>query len=249
VAAVACLCCMPAFAQDEQPEPTPRFDVEVIVFAYAQNVGLGSERFELPDAAMAPPATALSDFTALQAQDDDPVSALSDAPSEPASPQAGGRRAAAPERIEPDYLLATTPALPEAMSTLDRLDVYRPLYAASWSIEAPAQAEALTLSLEDLAEPPPGLSGEFTLYLSRFLHLDVDLEFTPVDESRLPVAITGLRETTVTEPTPIAYRIDEDRIFRSGELRYFDHPKFGVLARVTRIEEPEEDDIAEADAT
>ena len=37
--------------------------------------------------------------------------------------------------------------------------------------------------------------------------------------------------------SPVRYRIQEDRILRSGELRYFDHPKFGVLARITRVEE------------
>jgi hypothetical protein len=35
------------------------------------------------------------------------------------------------------------------------------------------------------------------------------------------------------------YRIQEDRIVRNGELRYYDHPKFGVIAKITRIEEEE----------
>ena len=40
---------------------------------------------------------------------------------------------------------------------------------------------------------------------------------------------------------PIFYRIQENRIIKNGEIRYFDHPKFGVIAKVTRIEEPEDD--------
>ena len=43
-------------------------------------------------------------------------------------------------------------------------------------------------------------------------------------------------------PAPVRYRITEDRIFKSGDLRYFDHPKFGVLAKITRVEEPEVDE-------
>jgi hypothetical protein len=43
----------------------------------------------------------------------------------------------------------------------------------------------------------------------------------------------------------VRFRIAEDRIFKSGDLRYFDHPKFGVLAKISRVEEPE-DDEAEA---
>ena len=44
---------------------------------------------------------------------------------------------------------------------------------------------------------------------------------------------------------PVRYRIEEDRIFRNGELRYFDHPKFGVLAKITRVEEEESDPDAD----
>lgn len=36
---------------------------------------------------------------------------------------------------------------------------------------------------------------------------------------------------------PVYFRIQEDRIVRSGELRYFDHPRFGVIAKITRVEE------------
>jgi hypothetical protein len=45
----------------------------------------------------------------------------------------------------------------------------------------------------------------------------------------------------IDEPGPVRYRIKENRILRSGELRYFDHPKFGVLAKATRVEEEEEE--------
>ena len=38
---------------------------------------------------------------------------------------------------------------------------------------------------------------------------------------------------------PVKYTILEDRIFRNGEIRYYDHPKSGVLARITRVEEEE----------
>jgi hypothetical protein len=44
---------------------------------------------------------------------------------------------------------------------------------------------------------------------------------------------------------PIRYRIEEDRIVRNGELRYFDHPKFGVLAKITRVEKQEPEEFEE----
>jgi hypothetical protein len=41
--------------------------------------------------------------------------------------------------------------------------------------------------------------------------------------------------------------INENRILKNGELRYYDHPKFGVLAKVTRVEEDEEEDPEESE--
>ena len=37
----------------------------------------------------------------------------------------------------------------------------------------------------------------------------------------------------------VVYRIAEDRIMRNGDLRYFDHPKFGLIAKLTLVEEEE----------
>ena len=44
------------------------------------------------------------------------------------------------------------------------------------------------------------------------------------------------------------FRIQEDRIVKNGETRYFDHPKFGVVAKVTRVEEeePVDDEFAKS---
>ena len=48
-------------------------------------------------------------------------------------------------------------------------------------------------------------------------------------------------------PSPIRYRIFEDRIVKNGETRYFDHPKFGVIAKVTLSEQTEEENIDDID--
>jgi hypothetical protein len=36
---------------------------------------------------------------------------------------------------------------------------------------------------------------------------------------------------------PVRFRIFEDRIMKTGDIRYFDHPRFGVVARLTRPDE------------
>ena len=40
-------------------------------------------------------------------------------------------------------------------------------------------------------------------------------------------------------PPPVRYRIDEVRIIRDGEIRYYDHPRFGVIAKLTEISKEE----------
>ena len=47
----------------------------------------------------------------------------------------------------------------------------------------------------------------------------------------------AMRFSNAPEKTSVFYRIREDRIMRNNEIRYFDHPKFGVIAKVVRIEE------------
>ena len=92
-----------------------------------------------------------------------------------------------------------------------------------------------------------------SLYLSRFLHLVIDLALeepdrdgTTADRPYEPSYDT--RRDSYAYGLPIVqpatyYRISEDRIMRNAEVRYFDHPKFGVIARVERIEAPAEDDL------
>ena len=49
-----------------------------------------------------------------------------------------------------------------------------------------------------------------------------------------------------TEDVPESYRLTQNRRLRRGEIHYFDHPKFGVLAMVTAVEAEPEDDDGEA---
>jgi hypothetical protein len=53
-------------------------------------------------------------------------------------------------------------------------------------------------------------------------------------------------EPDTAELQPVRFRIQENRILKNGELRYFDNPKFGILAKVTRVEESEPEPSDEA---
>ena len=95
-----------------------------------------------------------------------------------------------------------------------------------------------------MATPPDGLDGSLRLYLGRFLHLVVELELdAPIARDEINASPRYGDDRSVNEygdfgaVPPPRYRIFEDRILKSGELRYFDHPKFGVLAKASRVEE------------
>lgn len=218
----------------------PRYTVEVIIFEYAQEVSAGTERF-LPDEPLPP----TEDESAAQ----EPVfgdTVVQPAVEEPAS--AGDQDVYPPG---PEFILHPEEelGLTDVAGMLERLDVYRPLMHFAWTQVTRPEEETQPIELQALAPPPAGLDGSFTLYLSRYLHLVVDLSLEQHSGDADPFAIddpvTEFRDDRTgavygdLRPLPVRYRIVEDRIFKSGDLRYFDHPKFGVLAKITRVEEPE----------
>jgi hypothetical protein len=117
-----------------------------------------------------------------------------------------------------------------------------------WTQPTYPEEETQPIELWEFGDVPEGLSGSFTLYLSRYLHLVVDLDLDapgqfdePVifDEAEITFADSRYQFDPAPEEAsmPVRYRILDDRIFKNGETRYFDHPKFGVVARITRVEE------------
>lgn len=132
---------------------------------------------------------------------------------------------------------------------LVQLDAYTPLLHTGWSQTTLEEVESPPIPLRAIGDPPLKLDGELTLYLGNYLHLVVDLSMeqasgsTPADEAEgvNRFGDAGLSDRHAASETPeeplIRYRINEDRIVRNGELRYYDHPRFGVLARVFRVED------------
>jgi hypothetical protein len=69
------------------------------------------------------------------------------------------------------------------------------------------------------------------LYLSRFLHVNLDLTYRGAAAAASAAPSTGLDEFTFAP----RYELETERNVRSGELHYFDHPAFGVLVKVTPL--------------
>lgn len=249
----------PAVRDDaaEDTETPPRYTVEVIVFAYAEDVAVGTERFE-PKAYARP---APSDEGEAAAGD-----AFTGSRPMPEPEPADARRAA--HRFVMLPLDEGQFRMQNIHDMLRRLDVYEPLMHVGWTQTAIPEENTPALRLDRLGPVPEGLDGTLKLYLGRFVHLVVDLslaaESAAAGEARQPFQPFEAPPDEFGERRgeerwrddslellyePVRYRIQEDRIVKSGETRYYDHPRFGVIARVTRVEEAEDGAIASRPAS
>jgi hypothetical protein len=248
------LCLSSAMAQDEVLEEEPievirRYTVEVIVFAYVEDVSIGTEIF-LPDPP--PPEEELlfdEDGNIIELDEDlVPVEIEDDVED---SDESDDEEA---ESDEPGLVLLSEEelTLSDQIRQFELLDAYETIMHFGWTQPTYPEEETLPVDLTELAEPPAGLAGTFTLYLSRYLHLVIDLALDAPADFDVPIVVDepGFRfgdyrnsfdDDVEDELDPIRFRIQENRIVKNGELRYFDHPKFGVLAKITRVEEEEED--------
>jgi len=75
------------------------------------------------------------------------------------------------------------------------------------------------------------LDGTVQLRRSRFLHLDLDLEYR-LDAGELPDPETGQNINGATR----VYRFRQSRQVNTGEMQYFDSPYFGALVLVTAVQ-------------
>lgn len=240
-------------------EPLRRYTVEIIIFSYTEDVSVGSEIFvpdEAPAEALLPPdedeaIPVFGDDVAPQAPDD--VSDEELPPHwivVPALDAAPGAVVQNPDGEEPNPFRLVRLAedeftLGDALHKFALLDAYETVMHFGWTQPAFPEDVTPAIDLALLGEPPAGLAGTFTLYLSRYLHLVVDLAMDAPDEFGAEVIDDdeffsfGDARREYGGVMPIRFRIQDDRIFKNGDLRYFDHPRFGILAKVTRVEEPE----------
>ena len=100
---------------------------------------------------------------------------------------------------------------------------FRPLLHYAWRQPVPSQRRARWVHIyvppendAGLTAKAPVIDGTLRVYLSRYLHVEVDLLHQP----------GGL-------DTPV--RLKTSRRMRSGELHYLDHPLFGLLVLVSPL--------------
>ena len=229
---------------ETEEEEIRRYTVEVIIFRYVEDVGSGSEVF-LPDEVEEP-------------EFEHELGLIDETEDEPEPPEA------LPEEFDEELDPAPLPdtelvlleednyQLVETFERLENLDAYEPLMHFGWTQATWPEEETEAIPLHLFARPPEELDGSLMLYLGRYLHLVVDLQMRDpgTGGDGLPLISGGegftiLGEVEEVHTQPVYYRISEDRILRNGETRYYDHPKFGLLARVTRVEDEAQADQGE----
>ena len=242
----------------DSPEELRRYTIELIVFEYVGGAAGSGELFppdplpvveEPQPPAFGDPTTAGYDLAA-----DEAVLAIDVGEVADELPPEAEELEEIPSHITQTELELLDPvefALPDIYEKLVTLDAYRPLMRAAWSQVTREKDLSMPIRLRRLGTAPLKLDGELMLYLGRYLHLVVDLaldsgEQAPYAAPDEPIRLLGdspfgrlFGGSRDERLTPVKFRINEDRIFRNGELRYYDHPKFGVLARITRVEEDE----------
>jgi Peptidoglycan-binding protein, CsiV len=95
---------------------------------------------------------------------------------------------------------------------------YRILLEEHWVQSADTRSSVPPMLL---ANADNEINGTLRFYLSRYLHVELNVMYAP------PAAIGGGDAPD--------YVIREQRRVRASELTYFDHPKFGVIVKVTPV--------------
>jgi hypothetical protein len=114
--------------------------------------------------------------------------------------------------------------LTQALQKLDGDDSYQILFHKRWVEEAKPEDDADLIRINN---DDGSLDGTMKFYLSRFLHIDVNLLLKQVP----PVADL---QSDLAPPT-MYYRISEERRVGPDEMQYFDHPKFGAIISIKPV--------------
>lgn len=114
------------------------------------------------------------------------------------------------QEVSPDQM-----EMRDFYTKLNRSRFFRPIMHDAWvqTVQANQYGDAVKLKSYD-----GSLSGFFRMQRGHLVHMIMDLEYQPKSFAE-----------------PIIYRLNEKRRFKFNEIHYLDHPKFGVLARITPL--------------
>lgn len=221
-------------AQDTGVEQVPaRYAVELIVFRYRD---ASRNTPEIPAAASfigASPLDLSMDLLPQQSRDN--------AASENAN-ESQGRTSSRPARPDFEPLKRESFELKSHYEKLTRLDAYQPLLHFGWTQTAPDLEGAYAFPVDNATRSrPKDITGSITLYKERFVHLVLDLELAtpdayPEEQERVYDQLDQTYDnSSIVARVPATHKLKESRRIRGSNAQYFDHPQFGVIAKIRKI--------------
>lgn len=252
----------PADENETLEEELRRYTVELIVFSYGDSVSTGTEVFA-PEPVEEPPGPVEPVLEPLATAAFDPD--VDEEPIEEDIPEFGDFveeylseelvEIVAGDSIDLKVLMPEELTMTAVHDKLVLLDAYQPVMWAGWRQATLAEEETPQIKLRRLGNIGLEFDGVFKLYLSRFLHLvvDITMDEEPAPELGSTTGFFGRRYpgdfgddyAGIAADPVVRYRIFEDRIVKNGDIRYFDHPKFGLVVKISRYEKSEEEENAE----
>lgn len=156
----------------------------------------------------------------------------------------------------PDYVpLDDGKQMTRVYSRLNRLDAYAPMLHRAWIQAARPAAESIPVHIRSDEFGDFSVTGTIKLFKERYVHLKLDLQMASTSEQTIAPEAESWPTFGDVFPTPEptqaplqpetpAYELSESRRIRGENAQYFDHPQFGVIARISEIElEPEEPEM------
>ncbi|HHJ14477.1 MAG TPA: hypothetical protein ENJ79_08915 [Gammaproteobacteria bacterium] len=207
-----CMKMSPALA-DDNTEPR-QYDIELLIFQHL-NPNDGGEAWPIDYSRWLEAETGAPENTPDAATD--PLS-----PSHP--PEDNTKKPV--QWIPPQALQLQAEA-----GALRRAPGYRVLQHLGWRQTVLDRNHARPLDLPATERRGVSLNGSVKVAVERYLHLYLNLHMS---DTNLPESGDAFDSDPVQFELP-EFRLDQHRRMRSRELHYFDHPRFGVLARITPV--------------
>ena len=119
-------------------------------------------------------------------------------------------------------------------STLRKSSQYRPLGYLGWQQPALEASEAQSVHVNMVNENNESIVlGNINIRSSLYLHVDLDLAYSINGESLADLEELG--PVIVEEDSNFVTRLTETRRIKLNDIHYFDHPLFGAIVRVVRL--------------
>jgi hypothetical protein len=204
------------------PPPAPQYQVEILIFANRE-FDPSEERFS--HELTANDIDAAATLRDVPVFDESTFGALQ--PGVPADAAAADTTGFGFRLLRPEEL-----QLRAEYQKLGRIPAYAPLLHGGWVQPGLPEEQSQPIDLAWLGALNP--RGSVRVYLTRFLHVNLDLMYQGAADTTATAASAASSELAELALAP-RFKLVTERNVRSGELHYFDHPAFGVLVKVTPL--------------